>query len=304
MKPLFIQSDKMITHLISAVFKALGFVPRSWTLAFGNFLGRVWYRFDKNRKSITLDNLTRAFENEKNPAQIEALARQVFINVVQIVFEIIWSLRLKDRDLARHFYIKNEVNLKAAHKKKKGVLLLSGHTGNWELLGVAVGMLDYSFNNIYKPLRTKPLDRFAYDIRTRFGLKLIIHKRSMRKILRALKRGECVNLFLDQSVDWYEGVFVDFFGRRTCTNTGLALLALKTGAPVVPVFLIRDGKRFRVEFGREVPLIKTGDKTKDVEANTQQYTKIIEAYIRRYPDQWLWIHRRWKVRPYQPWPRQ
>jgi len=110
-------------------------------------------------------------------------------------------------------------------------------------------------------------------------------------------------MLMDQNVDGYEGVFVDFFCRKAFTNKGLALLARKTEAPVVPVFLIRKESGFIVEIGKEVPLIKTDDKTKDIEANTQQYNKIIEDIIRRYPDQWLWVHQRWKTRPHQPWPK-
>jgi KDO2-lipid IV(A) lauroyltransferase len=104
-------------------------------------------------------------------------------------------------------------------------------------------------------------------------------------------------------LDWYEGVFVDFFGDRACTNKGLALLALKTEAPVIPVFLVREGLGFKAKFCREVPLIKTGNKTKDVEANTQQYNRIIEDFIRQYPDQWFWVHQRWKTKSFAPWPR-
>ncbi|MGA7145389.1 MAG: lysophospholipid acyltransferase family protein, partial [Desulfobacterales bacterium] len=124
-----------------------------------------------------------------------------------------------------------------------------------------------------------------------------------RTIIRCLNRGEMVALLMDQNVDWYEGVFVDFMGHRACTNKGLALLALKTGAPVVPCFMIREKKGFRAEFGPEISTLKTGDKQKDIEVNTQEYNKIIENVIHRYPDQWFWIHQRWKTKPYQPWPR-
>jgi len=125
----------------------------------------------------------------------------------------------------------------------------------------------------------------------------------MRKILQNLKQGGLIGILMDQNVDWYEGVFVDFFGRRACTNKGLALLALKTRAPVIPIFLVREKTGFRVEIGEEIPLVKTGDKIKDIEANTQQYNNAIEAFVRRYPDQWFWVHQRWKTRPYWPWPR-
>jgi KDO2-lipid IV(A) lauroyltransferase len=110
-----------------------------------------------------------------------------------------------------------------------------------------------------------------------------------------------VALLMDQNVDWYEGIFVDFFGHRACTSSGLALLALKTGAPVVPVFLVREKLGFRAEFGTEIPTVKTGDKRKDIETNTLQYNRVIEDFIRRYPDQWFWVHQRWKTKPYQSW---
>ena len=109
---------------------------------------------------------------------------------------------------------------------------------------------------------------------------------------------------MDQNFDWYEGVFVDFFGRKACTNKGMALLALKTESPVIPMFLVRERSRFKVIFEPEVPLIRTGDKTKDIEANTQQYNEVIEKIVRRYPEQWFWVHQRWKTKPFQPWPQQ
>ncbi len=113
-----------------------------------------------------------------------------------------------------------------------------------------------------------------------------------------------VGLLMDQNVAWREGVFADFFGRPACTNKGMALLALKTGAPVIPAFLIRNHSGFTAKFLPEIPLIKTGDKVKDLEANTAQYNRVIESVVRQYPDQWFWVHRRWNTRPFYPWPRE
>jgi KDO2-lipid IV(A) lauroyltransferase len=175
--------------------------------------------------------------------------------------------------------------------------------GNWELLSVTAGMAGYPVNVLYRPLDFIPLDEFFIRFRTRFGARVIPSRRAMRDVLKCLGRGEVAAMLMDQNVDWREGVFVEFFGRRACTNKGLAPLALKTGAPVVPVFMIRERDGFTVEYLPEIRLIKTGDKTRDVEENTRQYNKVIEAYIRQYPEQWLWLHQRWKTRPYQPWPR-
>jgi KDO2-lipid IV(A) lauroyltransferase len=162
-------------------------------------------------------------------------------------------------------------------------------------------MTGYPVDIIYRPLDFRPLDKFFVELRTQFGGNLIPKGRSMRRILKILQEGKPLAFLMDQNVDWYEGVFVEFLGRPACTNKGLALLALATEAPVVPIFLVREASYFRVEIGPEVPLVKTGDKTKDIETNTQKYNEVIEAMVRRYPDQWFWVHQRWKTRPYKPW---
>tara|TARA_B100002003_G_scaffold181691_1_gene169804 strand:- start:1177 stop:1668 length:492 start_codon:yes stop_codon:yes gene_type:complete len=158
-------------------------------------------------------------------------------------------------------------------------------------------MIGLQAGTIYRPLDFLSLEQFVKYIRTRFGAKVIPKRHSTRTILKSLKHEESVGILLDQSTHRGKGVFVDFFGRRTCTNKGLALLALKTGAPVIPVLQVREKSGFRANFLPEGPLIKTGDITKDVEANTLQYNRVIETFIRRYPDQWFWVHRRWKVEP-------
>ena len=109
---------------------------------------------------------------------------------------------------------------------------------------------------------------------------------------------------MDQNVDWYEGVYADFMGHLACTNKGLALLALKTRAPVVPAFIVRERGGFTAKFLPEISLKITGDTTRDVEENTQRYNNVIESFLRQYPDQWFWLHQRWKTKPYLPWPRE
>jgi len=290
--------------LIEMLFKLLGLIPRKWTFGLGNRLGHFLYLVDKKHREIVLNNLTRAFGREKNRYEIEMLAKQVFKNAFQIVFEIGWSLNLDEKRLMEYFTIEGRSHFKNAYEKGQGVLVLTGHFGNWELLSVIGAMLAYPLSVLYRPLDFKPLDRFFVNLRTRFGGKVIPLKRSMFEILKSLGRGEMVVLLMDQNVDWYEGVFVDFLGHRACTNKGLALLALKTRAPVVPVFMVREKGGFTAKFLPEIPLKISGDKTRDVEDNTQQYNQIIESFLRQYPDQWFWLHQRWKTRPYQPWPRE
>nr|MBC8363199.1 lysophospholipid acyltransferase family protein [Candidatus Desulfatibia profunda] len=295
--------EKAAYKSIETVFRLIGLIPRKWTFRLGNFLGHLLFMADGKHRDIVLSNLSRAFGHEKSPYEIKMLAKQVFTNSLQIVFDIGWSLRLDKEQLMKYFTIEGRSNIKNAYEQGRGVLVLTAHFGNWELLSVLGAMLNYPLSVVYRPLDFKPLERFFIHLRTRFGGKVVPNKRSLLALLRSLGRGEMVVLLMDQNVDWYEGVFVDFLGHRACTNSGLALLALKTRAPVVPVFMVREKEGFIANFLPEIPLQKTGDQTRDMEDNTQQYNHVIESFLRRYPDQWFWFHQRWKTRPYQPWPR-
>jgi KDO2-lipid IV(A) lauroyltransferase len=285
-------------------FKLLGRIPRRWARRISGFLGELWFAVDKRHRRMTLDNLTLAFGGEKSGREIRLIAKQVFRNIVHVVFEVGWSLHLHPKDLDAFFSVKGLANLRATVGKGKGALVLTGHVGNWELMPVAAAMTGYSANVLYRPIDYAPLDRFFVETRTRFGLKMIPKDASLLRVFRALKRGETVAMLLDQNVGLHKGVMVDFFGRRACTSYGLAYIALKTGAPVVPFFVVRNENGFTAEIGAEIPFIKTGDDRKDLEENTRQYSEALESIIRRYPDQWFWIHNRWKTRPQWPWPRE
>jgi len=295
--------NKIFYNAAEIFFRFIGLVPRKSAIRISGFLGKVLFLVDRKHRKIALDNLMYAFGHQKSTYEIRFLAKQVFINLVQVVFEVGWSLQLDERRLVKHFKMDGFRHLKKAYEKGRGVLVLTAHCGNWEFLAVAGSMIEYPVSMVVRPLDFKPLDRFFINLRSRFGGKIIPKQRSLRAILRSLDRKEMVVLLMDQNVDWYEGVFVDFMGHRACTSKGLALLALKTGAPVVSVFMVREKSGFRAEFGPEIFTVKTGDKQKDIEINTQEYNRVIENFIRRYPDQWFWVHQRWKTKPYQAWPR-
>jgi len=295
--------ETQIGKVIYWLFQVLGRVPRDRAVAVGRCLGRLLFLVDTKHRHIAIENLSQSFANEKEPNEIASLARVVFENLGQILFEVGWALRVPEQDFTRHFRIRGLENLKGAYEKNQGVLILTAHMGNWELLTNVAAMTGYPLSIVVRPLDFRPLESFFRHFRTRFGATLIPTKNSMRMVLESLKERSMVALLMDQNVDWYDGVFVSFFGRPACTNRGLALLALKTGVPVVPVFLVRDGAGFTAEFGSDVPLIRTGDKAADVEANTQQYNDIIESFVRRYPDQWFWVHQRWKTKNRHQWPK-
>ena len=296
--------DTVLTGLISALFMLLGRIP----IVIADFLAEagagLWFRIDQKHRNVAIQNLTRAFGHEKSKTHIRRVAFQSFYNIMRIPFEIGWSGRLTLPELSRHVEIRGLDHMQKAMAKGKGVLALTAHIGNWELLPLVAPLAGFSLDIIYRPLDFLPLDAFFLRLRTRFGAGLIPNVHAMRKILRQLKNGHVVAMLMDQNTVWYEGVFVEFFNHRACTNKGLALLALKTRAPVVPVFLLRSQNRYIIEIGAPLELVQTGDRTHDIEANTLQYNQAIEAVIRRYPDQWFcWIHRRWKTQPFCPWPR-
>jgi KDO2-lipid IV(A) lauroyltransferase len=295
--------DRLQYRIVKSLARALGLLPFSMRERAAVVLGRLMFALDAKHRRIAIANLTRAFGGEKSEAQIRRIAQRVFENLFRILFEVGWSLRLRNDQLADYFTVSGVSDYQKAMAKGKGVLLLGAHFGNWEIQMVAAHLIDMPMRVVYRTLDAKGLDRFVLEYRSRFGAKMISNERgAIRKIYAALRKGYPVGLLMDQNVDWYEGVFVDFFGHRACTNTGMAVLALKSEAPVIPFFLIRRGARFECVLGPELPLIKTGDQIKDLEMNTRLYNQVIETYARRYPDQWFWVHQRWKTRPHCLWP--
>jgi KDO2-lipid IV(A) lauroyltransferase len=244
---------------------------------------------------VVLGNLSRAFGTEKTLIERKRIARSVFTNIARIPFDIGWSMKLSVNDFMQHCSLIGIDHVRKAHAKGKGVLILTLHMGNWEFLPTTFISKGLNVSLVYRPLDFKPADEFFYHYRRRFGGNPIPKKKSMRKILAALKRQECVGILLDQDSGLNAGVFADFFGHPACTNKGLALVAQKTGAPVIPVYIISRGERFEVVVGPEIVPITSDRKENDVASNTQTYNHVLESIIRQHPEQWLWLHKRWKT---------
>jgi KDO2-lipid IV(A) lauroyltransferase len=220
-----------------------------------------------------------------------------FQHTARILFEVIWSYALKKKDLLPHFIVKGRHHLDAA-LKKGGVILLGCHMGNFELMVGAMAKAECFPYGLYRKLDFEPLERLVLEMRQRFGVKMIPLRKAAPKIARLLNRGEAVATLLDQNVDWYKGVFVDFFGQPACTNNGLAKLVLQTNASVVPMFIMKKDRCFIHEFLPEIPIKKTRDPIKDIEINTQAFVSAIESMVRQCPEQYFWVHNRWKTKPY------
>lgn len=298
--------DKMAYALVVQCLNSVGLLPPNASRVIGNSIGRLWHLLDVHHRRIVRSNLRLAYRNEKSESEVRRIGRDVFQNLGRLIFEIGWLMRLNPRKFGRYFEVRGWEHYHNAIKKGKGALVLTAHMGNWESLPVISGMSSYPVNIVYRPLDSAPLNRFFEVFRSRFGGRMISARRSsqaMRKIVKRLFNGECVAMLMDQSVNYRRGVAADFFGRTVPTNGGMAIIARKTRSPVIPLFSVRTDKGFLLEFGEEIPFTDTGDKTKDIEVNTQAYNDAIESFVRRYPAQWFWVHRRWKRPPHCAWPR-
>jgi Kdo2-lipid IVA lauroyltransferase/acyltransferase len=190
-------------------------------------------------------------------------------------------------------------NLREAEKNGRGIIFLTGHVGSWELLSFGWSALEYPISFLVRPIDNPRVEEMIENIRTRFGNRAIDKKSAARQALRVLRECGTLGILSDLNSHPHEGVFVPFFGKLACTTAGIATLALKTNAVVIPTYAVWDKQKKRYFFHADAPLeiIRTGDPRKDVELNTARFAEAMERIVRLYPDQWLWIHKRWKTRP-------
>lgn len=276
-------------YIIARGFSVL---PLNLSVKAGRMIGGVLYRIDRKHRNLASENISLALGLGRTEA--DTLARRVFENIGMTFAEFI-KIPSLDRD-----FIENNIavdgldNYREAKAEGKGVLLLAAHLGNWELL--AAPLRGEKVSVVYKKTKNPYVNSFINGIRGSYGLKTISHRNAVKDILAALKRGEGVGILLDQHAGMKEAVIVDFIGRPAATNIGLAIIALKTGAPVVPIFLIREGEgRYRAVYDEPIYLQKSGDSEKDIKEATIRFNSVIEKYVRMYPEQWFWVHDRWKI---------
>jgi len=296
----FSLGGKKDTMALDLLLTMVNFIPLKARVRFFETMGQFLYQLDGRHRRIARRNLDLAF-GPKQPDEISKIICLVFRHLGRVLAEFTYAPQLNAQNIHRYVLLEGEENFRRAHQKGKGVLFLTAHFGNWEWMALAFPLLfGLPCHIIVRPLDSPFLNGFVERLRTATGNKIVPKEKSAGRILRLLKEGGTVGVLLDQNVAWQEGVFVRFFGELACTNIGLALLALKSGAPVIPAFNIRqaDG-RYRIILGPEVSLIRTGDKDLDVAKNTEFFTQIIERYAREYPDHWFWLHQRWKTRPWQ-----
>ena len=286
--------------LARVILSSLGALPRRAAIAVGIGISRVAYLLLGRLRRTGVRNLEIAFP-EIQQEERERLLRGCFESLGRLLGEFSQLPKATPEQL-RGLIEYDEVglrHLREAEKNKRGVIFLTGHLGVWELHSFGWSALEYPLSFLVRPLDNERIEEMVERIRTRFGNRAIDKKSAARQSLRVLREGGTLGILSDLNTQPYEGVFVPFFGKLACTTAGIATLALKTDAVVIPTCAVWDRKKQRYFFHGDPPveLVRTGDHAKDIELNTANFAAAIERMVRLYPDQWLWIHKRWKTRP-------
>lgn len=276
-------------------------LPRRVALRLGAWLGELFYLLDRRDRRVALLNLSIAFA-DKPESERRRILRASCRNLGRTAAEICQLSKLTASSLLD---IVDIVDRRAwegvwTTAAQRGVLIVSAHFGNFELLAYANGLLGHPITMVHRPMRNRLVDEAIAALRAPAGTRAIPKRAAAKEAIRTLKRKGVVAIPSDQNQIHSFGVFVEFFGKPACTTPGVARLAMLTGAAVVPAFLVRVGEsgQHRMEVLPPIEMAQTGDRQADIVTNTQRCSDVIEAMIRRYPEQWIWFHKRWKTRPF------
>lgn len=288
----------LVFGLAWPILALLARLPAPWTVRLGRILGLAAYHLDRRHRRVALQNLELAFPDMAIRDR-EALALRSFQNVVTTFLEVPRLGRAPFDEILSRVRPEGAEHFLSALEEGKGVLILTGHFGNWELMALYTGMRGLRVAFVARALDNRFFDRWMTRIRSRCGNRVIPKRGALLQVLRLLRRGWAVGFLMDQRVTGREGVFVDFFSRPAGSSAALALLACRYGAPVLPVYVLRDpsgvGHRLCVE--PKISVVRTGDLARDIVENTKRFQNVLERIIRQHPDQWFWLHRRWRGSP-------
>ena len=267
---------------------------RPWIVnVLGNSLGLLFYYVSKRYRRIALANLTAAFSGEKSPAEIASLAREVFKHFARESLQFFRLVSLTREEIDRLVEVVGIENLDRALEKRRGCIAVTAHYGNWELLARKLVVMGYPVNVIARDSDDPGMTNIATSIREGAGYRVFDKDQPIIGAFRRLRNNEILGILPDQND--FQGIPVPFFGRLAATATGPAFLAIRSGAPIVPLFARRiEGGRYRIVIYPEIGFEPTGDEEHDIKILTTLITAAIEQEIRSNPAQWLWLHDRWK----------
>jgi Kdo2-lipid IVA lauroyltransferase/acyltransferase len=284
--------------LVWAAVKLLSLPPRSVARNIGAFIGRLALFLTPRLAGVGDLNLRLAFPG-KSAAEREQILRKLYRNLGWLLAEFCQMPGYTPETTRSFIRYEGLEHYLAARDEGKGVLILTGHLGAWELSSFYHSLMGYPMSIVIRRLDNPLVDSLVNHIRCLHGNQVLHKDDFARGLLASMRRGETVGILMDTNMTPPQGSFVDFFAQSACTGTGLARIAMKTGARVLPGFLLWEEatQQYVLRFGAPLCVATGGDVEADAIANTAWFTKVIEDYVRQYPDQWLWVHRRWKTRP-------
>lgn len=284
------------TGLFIIVSIALAILPIRLSMQVGELFGLLLFYVWGSRRKIAIENLKKAFLTcpiiISEPA--EKIVKDNFKNLGRSFVEVIKIYYGFGENIVDAADIEGIEHFHNAQSKGKGVLFLTGHCGNWELLAVVVSVKLSGIAIVARPIDNPYMNKLVEKVRQRYGNSVIYKKGALKPILHALKKNGCVGILMDQAVVPDEGYVIDFLGRGAWTTKMPALIARKTGAAVLPLFIHRTYKGHMVKIYPEVELSHDADRENAVKEDTKHFSSFIETYIKEHPSEWLWIHRRWK----------
>lgn len=274
-----------------------GALLRPWSISLlGGALGSLFYSLSGRYRGVALRNLRRAYNGEMSEAQVKRTARQVFRHFTRGGLEFFYLLSLPKRRIEDMMNVEGIEHVDAALERGRGCIVITAHYGNWELMARRLVILGYKVNVIARDSDDPGMTGITTRIREGGGYRVFDRDEPIIGAFRALKRNECLGILPDQNESG--GIFVDFFGRPVATAVGPAVLSLRSGAPMVPMFSVRmpDG-RYKATAYPAIEFDPTGNEEEDIRELMTRVNQVIEREVRRHPDQWLWFHDRWKLSP-------
>ncbi|HEU4635584.1 MAG TPA: lysophospholipid acyltransferase family protein [Edaphobacter sp.] len=284
--------------IVWMMVRMIGTLPRSVARSTGAAIGELAYYGLARLRNVGRRNLQLAFP-EMDPTRRQQILKELYRNLGYLLAEFCLMPHYTPQQASRFIRYEGLENYLRARDRGKGVLVLTGHLGAWELSSFYHSLMGYPMGMVIRRLDNPLVDRFVNRIRCLHGNRVLHKDDFARGLIASMRAGETVGILMDTNMTPPQGVFVPFFGVEACTASGMARVAAKTGAAVVPGFLLWETseQRYVLHFGEEIPVQSTGDTEADAVSNTARFTAVLEDYVRRYPEQWLWMHRRWKTRP-------
>ena len=281
-----------------ALLRVFGWMPRKLAFHAARLASRIGFSLANRQRNSGLRNLAMTMP-ELSASECESILRACFDNLGRLLVEFSHFPDLNKANISQYVVYEGFENFSEGVRRGKGVIFLTGHFGAWELSSFAHSVYGHPMKFVVREIDNPKVERLISEYRCMGGNVPVRRQNASRDILKALRNNETVGILMDQNTVREEGVFADFFGIPAATTPAVATFALRTGAAVIPGFLIWDEslQKHRLHFDPPLDLIETGDRTEDILQNTRMFNKVLENYIRKNPDQWLWIHRRWKTRP-------